>query len=78
MKIIEKTSFKGEQCRVTVTDVDTTAEAISAIQALAILAVSEIATETLEIIQSHKISICKGYACIHYPNGDTLEYSIEQ
>ena len=78
MKIIEKTSFKGKQNRITVTHADTIAEAINVIQALAILAISEIATETLEVIQRHKVSICKGYACIHYPNGDTLEYSIEQ
>lgn len=78
MKIIEKSSFKGEQCRVTVTEVDTTAEAISAIQALAILAVSEIATETLEIIQSHKVTVSERYACIRYPNGNILEYIIEQ
>lgn len=54
------------------------AEAISAIQALAILAVSEIATETLEVIQSHKVTVSERYACIRYPNGNILEYIIEQ
>lgn len=78
MKIIEKTSFKGERSRATVTNAETTAEAISTIQALAILAVSEIAIETLETIQSHKVTIGERYACIRYPNGDILEYIIEQ
>ena len=78
MKIIEKTSFKGKQSSTTVTHTETTAEAISTIQALAILAVSEIAIETLESIQSHKVTISERYACIRYPNGDKLEYIIEQ
>lgn len=78
MKIIEMTSFKGEQNCATVTSTENTVEAISMIQALAILAVGEIATETLEIIQSHKVTISEKYARICYPNGDILEYIVEQ
>ena len=78
MIIIEDTMINGKQSRISVTNVDTTAEAINAIQALAILAVGEIACQPLKVMQSYKVIITEKCARISYPNGDTLKYYINQ